>query len=171
MSTAFELLLIPFLLTAVQADGQILKLQEAEKRDLLADYEDFKLKIKVLMRTTATFITTNLTTTIPYTLRDDGFDDYISRHVSSALTLYQGVLKVVAEEEAAIYTLIQSAYNAYIMFARLLNTGIHLYNDHNPSHQLRQIEGLPDSQCYDITEQTTTGFFERFMQEVHDLLE
>jgi hypothetical protein len=48
---AFEFLLIPFSLVAVK-EGEILKLQESEVNILKEDYENFKLKIKLLIRTT-----------------------------------------------------------------------------------------------------------------------
>ncbi|MDR2782981.1 MAG: hypothetical protein LBB48_03925, partial [Treponema sp.] len=142
-TNAFESLLLPFSLISIR-EGKLVKLQENEKEDLIKDYEDFKLKIKMLIKSTSTFITKSLTENSP--IIDNGFIKYVNENVTSVLSLYQNVLNKVKQEDIKIFTLIQNAYFAYTMLARLLNTGIYLYNKHNPDHLLPQIEGIPDPQ-------------------------
>jgi hypothetical protein len=56
------------------------------------------------------------------------------------------------------------------MLARLLNTGIYLYNKYNPDHLLPQIEGIPDPQYLEIDINNIKIFFTNFFQEINNRL-
>lgn len=162
-TVTFESLLFPFSLTSITIkEGNIIKLQEEEKNELINDYEDFKRKVKIVIKSTSTFITNSLTENS--LIIDNKFTKYFNENVASALTLYQNVLDRVKQEDAKTHTLIQNAYFAYIMLARLLNTGIHLYNKHNPNANLEVINNIPDPQYFDITINNVKEFFTNFFR-------
>jgi hypothetical protein len=168
LTDAFESLLIPFSLIAMK-EGKVICLQEAEINSLLEDYDDFKRLINTLIKTTSAFIKTTLEGTV--TVTDGAFIDHINQNLTSTLSLYQAVLNSVKKEDTEILTLIKNVYFAYTMLARLLNTGIRLYNERIPEHPLRQIEGIPDPQYLDIDIDNTEGFLERFFQKIDSKLE
>jgi hypothetical protein len=164
VSEAFEALLIPFTLRAVDKTGELIKLQEAEQNEILNNYEDLKVHINQLIKTATTFVRKIYTN--PTSLVDNGFIRFINRGVTSVLSLYNDVWRTIKEEDAALFAKIENAYFACLMLARVLNTAIRYYNRSHPGNQLSQIEGLPDPQYFDIGE-NISDFLAEFIRTIN----
>jgi len=157
LSELFQEFCIPYLFIKVDEDDKE-KLDEAETVVLKDKYEQFKVKIKQLVKIMQSFMVKSQTPLL---------SENLVNHMDADLYEAVRIFEELDLENRQQLEKIRSAHAAFIMLARLLNTSIKAYNEANPTHKLEQLHNIPNPQFYESA--NTRLFFSNFIKDLEKL--